>query len=143
MTRSLALMAGLAGAAGAAGLTTLVRPALARSALRLPDAEATTYALRIAGMMLFAWACSSAALRSSRRWRGRHDSRRAHRSGTLPIEGNDPVGKHRFGLLIVAYFVLYALAIWTLSAWFGIRDVSAAIWLGFSVFMIASSFRLV
>ncbi len=54
MTRSLALMAGLAGAVGAAGLTTLVRPSLARRALRLPDAEATGYALRIAGMMLFA-----------------------------------------------------------------------------------------
>jgi len=54
MTRQLALMAGLAGAAGIAGLTTLVRPALARRALRLPDTEATTYALRIAGMMVFA-----------------------------------------------------------------------------------------
>jgi hypothetical protein len=54
MTRSLALMAGVAGAAGALGLATLVRPSLARAALRLPDAEATGYALRIAGMMLFA-----------------------------------------------------------------------------------------
>ncbi|KRC81087.1 hypothetical protein [Sphingomonas sp. Root241] len=54
MTRSLALMAGLAGAAGAVGLTTLVRPSLARRALRVPDIEATGYALRIAGMMLFA-----------------------------------------------------------------------------------------
>lgn len=54
MTRSLALMAGLAGATGALGLTTLVRPSLTRAALRLPDAEATVYALRIAGMMLFA-----------------------------------------------------------------------------------------
>lgn len=54
MTRSLALMAGVAGAAGALGLTTLLRPSLARRALRLPDAEATDYALRIAGMMLFA-----------------------------------------------------------------------------------------
>jgi hypothetical protein len=54
MTRSLALMAGLAGAVGALGLTTLVRPSLARAALRLPDAGATGYALRIAGMMLFA-----------------------------------------------------------------------------------------
>lgn len=54
MTRSLALMAGLAGAAGAVGLTTLVRPGLARAALRLPDTEPTGYALRIAGMMLFA-----------------------------------------------------------------------------------------
>ena len=54
MTRSLALMAGVAGAAGALGLTTLLRPALARAALRLPQAEATDYALRIAGMTLFA-----------------------------------------------------------------------------------------
>ncbi len=54
MTRSLALMAGLAGAAGALGLTTLLRPSLTRDALRLPQAEATVYALRIAGMMLFA-----------------------------------------------------------------------------------------
>ena len=54
MTRQLALMAGVATAAGAAGLTTLVKPALARRALRLPDAQATSYALRIAGMMLFA-----------------------------------------------------------------------------------------
>jgi uncharacterized protein YjeT (DUF2065 family) len=54
MTRSLAIMAGIAGALGALGLATLVRPRLARDALRLADAEATTYALRIAGMMLFA-----------------------------------------------------------------------------------------
>ncbi len=54
MTRSLALMAGIAGAAGAAGFTTLVKPALARRALGLPHAEASVYALRIAGMMLFA-----------------------------------------------------------------------------------------
>lgn len=54
MTRSLALMAGVAGASGALGLTTLLRPSLARAALRLPDAEATSYALRIAGMMLTA-----------------------------------------------------------------------------------------
>ncbi|MEP9358285.1 hypothetical protein [Sphingomonas sp. KR3-1] len=54
MTRSLALMAGIAGVAGAAGLTTLVQPALARRALGLPEAEATSYALRIAGMMLAA-----------------------------------------------------------------------------------------
>lgn len=47
-------MAGLAGATGALGLTTLLRPSLARQALRLPDAEATGYALRIAGMMLLA-----------------------------------------------------------------------------------------
>ncbi|MDG2535678.1 hypothetical protein P6144_18600 [Sphingomonas sp. HITSZ_GF] len=54
MTRSLALMAGIAGAAGAMGLTTLVKPGLVRRALGLPEAEATTYALRIAGMMLLA-----------------------------------------------------------------------------------------
>jgi hypothetical protein len=54
MTRSLALMAGIAGAAGAVGLTTLVKPALARRALGLPEVEATAYALRIASMMLFA-----------------------------------------------------------------------------------------
>lgn len=54
MTRSLALMAGIAGVAGSAGLATLVQPALARRALGLPEGEATRYALRIAGMMLFA-----------------------------------------------------------------------------------------
>jgi len=54
VTRSLALMAGLAGTVGALGLTTLLRPSLARTALRLPDAEPTVYALRIAGMMLTA-----------------------------------------------------------------------------------------
>jgi hypothetical protein len=54
MTRSLALMAGIGAVAGATGVTTLVRPALARRVLRLPDAEAATYALRIAGMMLAA-----------------------------------------------------------------------------------------
>lgn len=54
MTRGLAIMAGVAGASGAVGLATLVKPALVRDALRLPDAEATTYALRIAGMMVFA-----------------------------------------------------------------------------------------
>ena len=54
MSRSLALMAGVAALAGTAGVTTLVRPALARRALRLPDAEPTVYGLRIAGMMLAA-----------------------------------------------------------------------------------------
>jgi uncharacterized protein YjeT (DUF2065 family) len=54
MTRSLALMAGVAATAGAAGLTTLVRPALTRRALRIADSEPATYALRMAGMMLFA-----------------------------------------------------------------------------------------
>ncbi|MDV3458296.1 hypothetical protein RZN05_14965 [Sphingomonas sp. HF-S4] len=47
-------MAGLAGTAGALGLTTLLRPSLTRTALRLPDTLATGYALRISGMMLFA-----------------------------------------------------------------------------------------
>jgi uncharacterized protein YjeT (DUF2065 family) len=47
-------MAGIAGAAGLTGLATLVHPALARRTLRLPDAEPTRYALRIAGMMLLA-----------------------------------------------------------------------------------------
>ena len=54
MTRQLALMAGVATVAGAAGLTTLVKPALARRALRIADGEPASYALRIAGMMLFA-----------------------------------------------------------------------------------------
>ncbi|WP_066798493.1 hypothetical protein [Sphingomonas soli] len=54
MTRSLALMAGVAVLAGTTGLTTLVRPSLARRALGIADSEAATYALRIAGMMLFA-----------------------------------------------------------------------------------------
>jgi hypothetical protein len=47
-------MAGIAGAAGSAGLATLVKPGLVARALGLPEAEATTYALRIAGMMLAA-----------------------------------------------------------------------------------------
>lgn len=54
MTRSIALMAGLAAAAGTAGLTALVRPGRVCRALGLPRAEATAYALRIAGMMLLA-----------------------------------------------------------------------------------------
>jgi uncharacterized protein YjeT (DUF2065 family) len=54
MTRSLALMVGVAATAGAAGLTLLVKPAAARALLRVPEGEAATYALRIAGMMLFA-----------------------------------------------------------------------------------------
>ncbi|MGK6354886.1 hypothetical protein ACMGDH_06620 [Sphingomonas sp. DT-207] len=54
MTRQLALMAGVAALAGTAGLTALVRPSLARRALRLPDAEPTVYGLRIGGMMLLA-----------------------------------------------------------------------------------------
>ncbi|MDH4746527.1 hypothetical protein OMP43_21090 [Sphingomonas sp. CBMAI 2297] len=54
MTRSLALMAGIAGAAGATGLAAMVKPAATRALLRLPEGEASGYALRIAGMMLFA-----------------------------------------------------------------------------------------
>ena len=54
MTRAMLVMSGLGAASGATGLTTLVRPSLARRTLRLPRAEATSYALRIAGMMLFA-----------------------------------------------------------------------------------------
>lgn len=54
MTRALAIMAGIGAASGAAGVATLVRPSLARRVIRLPDAEPTTYALRIAGMMLAA-----------------------------------------------------------------------------------------
>ncbi|MBB5711552.1 hypothetical protein [Sphingomonas xinjiangensis] len=54
MTRSLILMAGIGGAAGATGLATMVKPALAREALRLADTEAAAYALRIGGMMLLA-----------------------------------------------------------------------------------------
>ena len=54
MTRSLLLMAGVAGTAGAAGLTLLVAPATGRRLLRLADSAPATYALRIAGMMLFA-----------------------------------------------------------------------------------------
>ena len=54
MTRQFALMAGAAGASGLIGLATLVRPARARRAIGLPEAEATTYALRIVGMMLTA-----------------------------------------------------------------------------------------
>lgn len=54
MRLSLALMAGVAGLAGITGLVTLVRPAVTRRVLRVPASEAATYALRIAGMMLFA-----------------------------------------------------------------------------------------
>ena len=53
MTRSLALMAGIAGTAGLAGLTLLVSPAALRRRLGADNAQGT-YALRIAGMMLFA-----------------------------------------------------------------------------------------
>ena len=51
------------------------------------------------------------------------------------------VGKHRFGLSVVACFALYALAMWTLSVWLGFEEATAAIWLGLSAFMIVSSFR--
>lgn len=54
MTRTLALQAGIGAAAGAAGLAMLTRPGTARRLLRLPAAEATTYVLRIGGMMLAA-----------------------------------------------------------------------------------------
>jgi uncharacterized protein YjeT (DUF2065 family) len=54
LTHSLLLMAGLAGTAGAAGLTLLVAPAAGRRLLRIADSAPATYALRIAGMMLFA-----------------------------------------------------------------------------------------
>lgn len=53
MTRTLALN-GLAAAIAAAGLTTLVKPGAARALLRLPDSEASAYALRIAGAMILA-----------------------------------------------------------------------------------------
>ena len=61
MKWQLALMTGVATVTGAAGIVTLVRPALTRRVLRLPDAEAATYALRIAGMMLFAFGLVLAA----------------------------------------------------------------------------------
>ena len=54
MTRAIALMSGIAAVAGAAGFATLAKPGLARRVLALPDTEATLYALRIAGMMVFA-----------------------------------------------------------------------------------------
>ena len=37
------------------GVVTLVRPALVRALFSLPDSEGTTYALRIAGMMVAAF----------------------------------------------------------------------------------------
>ena len=55
MTRSLLLMAGIAGVAGSAGLTLLVAPAAGRRLLGVADSAPATYALRIAGMMLFAF----------------------------------------------------------------------------------------
>ena len=53
MTRTLALNT-LAAAIAAAGLTALVKPHAARALLRLPDSEASGYALRIAGAMTLA-----------------------------------------------------------------------------------------
>ena len=38
-----------------AGLAILLRPALVRGLLNMPDSEAATYALRIAGMMIAAF----------------------------------------------------------------------------------------
>lgn len=54
MSRPLALMAGIAALSGTAGLAALLHPRAIGGALRLPQAEPTLYALRIAGMMLFA-----------------------------------------------------------------------------------------
>lgn len=45
---------GLAAAIAAAGLTALVKPAAVRALLRLPDSEASGYALRIVGAMILA-----------------------------------------------------------------------------------------
>jgi len=53
MTRTLALNT-LAAAIAAAGLTALVKPNAARALLRLPEGEASGYALRIAGAMILA-----------------------------------------------------------------------------------------
>lgn len=55
MTRELAIMAGIAGVAGVLGLITLVRPGIVRGWLGMPEGEPALYALRIAGMMLFAF----------------------------------------------------------------------------------------
>ncbi|QIG78972.1 hypothetical protein [Stakelama tenebrarum] len=54
MSRGLLLANGAAVILAAGGLTLLVKPALARRALRIADSEEATYALRIAGAMLFA-----------------------------------------------------------------------------------------
>ena len=58
MTRTplfyLGALDGFAAAIAAVGLTLLVRPAVARTLLRLPDSEPATYGLRIGGAMLFA-----------------------------------------------------------------------------------------
>jgi hypothetical protein len=45
---------GLAAAIAAAGITLLVKPAVARALLRLPDSEPAAYALRIGGAMILA-----------------------------------------------------------------------------------------
>ena len=60
MTRTLILANGAAAIAGAAGLTLLARPAAARRLLRLPEGEASAYALRITGAMVLAAALFAA-----------------------------------------------------------------------------------
>nr|WP_294809897.1 hypothetical protein [uncultured Sphingomonas sp.] len=55
--------------------------------------------------------------------------------------GYRPVGKHRFGLSIVAPVILYGLACWTLFSWLGDKTAPRALWLGISVIMIARSFH--
>jgi len=60
MSRALVLIDGAAAIAGAAGLTMLARPAAAGRLLRLPEGEASVYALRIAGAMVFAAALFAA-----------------------------------------------------------------------------------
>ena len=54
MTRAPILADGIAALVAAAGLAILARPGVARRLLRLPEGEAATYGLRIAGAMLFA-----------------------------------------------------------------------------------------
>ena len=48
------------------GLTTLLRPSITRSLLGMPDHEATTYILRIGGMMVAAEATGSQSATCSR-----------------------------------------------------------------------------
>jgi uncharacterized protein YjeT (DUF2065 family) len=60
MTRGLALIDGAAALVGAAGLALLARPAAARRLLRIEPSEASAYALRIVGAMLFAAALFAA-----------------------------------------------------------------------------------
>ncbi|MBA17867.1 MAG: hypothetical protein CMN73_16195 [Sphingomonas sp.] len=54
MTRGLFIADGIAAVLAATGLTLLVKPAAARRLLRVRDSREATYALRIAGAMLFA-----------------------------------------------------------------------------------------